>query len=476
MKTAIRNILKDSFLYAFSIFCSKIFALFLIPIYTNHFTTSNYGIVELASGIFFILVVIFKAGTDEAFFRLSDIEDRKALFSTLFNFSLISGTILLIIGFFIYPDLSREIFGNSEKACFITSLVFILAFAELLSSIPLSALRKDEKSKSYAIINIFTSIINFLINLYMIFFLYMDAETIVIAMIISTILNAICYFWLTKKYFQFSFDFKIIKKALRFGLPLIPATLSTLSITLSDRYFLNYYISSSSVGIYSLAYNLGMIVFYLGVTSFSLAWPTYFYKLVKKNDSKEIISRLFSFYFIILSFLFLSLITSMPDLFKVFISDSFKPALELFPLIALSYCFFGGYTFFSFATFSTDRTHENGLILLFSAVLNLVFNYLFIPYLGMMGAAIATVLSYGIMFLMMYFRSFMLTSIKLEFLRLTFLSVSISIFYLLIHKLHFNCFINILTKSTVLGIAFIFLLYADHKFSGKKSMVSLFID
>jgi len=70
--------------------------------------------------------------------------------------------------------------------------------------------------------------------------------------VISGLIGAIFFSFLFKKYWTFSISFQVIKKTLRFGLPLVIHNLALWILNLSDRFIIQLFLPISYVGIYAV--------------------------------------------------------------------------------------------------------------------------------------------------------------------------------------------------------------------------------
>jgi O-antigen/teichoic acid export membrane protein len=78
----------------------------------------------------------------------------------------------------------------------------------------------------------------------------------------------------------------------------------------------------------------------------------------------------------------------------------------LVPLIALSSVFYGAYVIMAQIIALKNKTYIVGIIWTSSAIINTCLNFIFIPMLGIFGAAIATLLAYFIIFIFIWIYSF----------------------------------------------------------------------
>jgi O-antigen/teichoic acid export membrane protein len=180
---------------------------------------------------------------------------------------------------------------------------------------------------------------------------------------------------------------------LKFGIPLVPVGLSSLLLTMADRYFLKHFSTIAQVGLYSLGYNIGMVM-NLVEHAFQLAWPPHRFAIAKQPNAKHQFARMLTYYLLAFGFLAMALSLLAKELLMIMTTPKFYPAAAVVPLIALSYIFSGVRHMTNTGLAILNKNYYVPPIIMVSALLNLALNYVLIPPYGMIGAAWATILSY----------------------------------------------------------------------------------
>jgi O-antigen/teichoic acid export membrane protein len=191
--------------------------------------------------------------------------------------------------------------------------------------------------------------------------------------------------------------FRNLREYLGFGLPTVPTNLSTWVITASDRYVIGGCLGTSFVGYYSAGYSLGYMII-MFVTPLSFLLPSFLSKCYDENnmaDVRIILDRSFRYFLAI----------AIPSVFGLTILS--KPVLEVLstpemasrgylvtPLIAVSTLIFGIYTIVSQVPVLEKNTRIIGETWIAVAVLYFGMNLLAIPALGMIGAAMSSIVVY----------------------------------------------------------------------------------
>ena len=192
--------------------------------------------------------------------------------------------------------------------------------------------------------------------------------------------------------------FSKITKYLSFGLPTVPGNLASWVVASSDRYVIGYFMGATSVGIYSAAYGLGslmmMVVMVLG-----FVLPPTLSKLYDEGKINEVKTYLrYSLkYWLALStpFVFGSTIVAQPVL-KLFSTDEIAAQGHyVIPLVALSTLLFGTNMIITRVLFIRGKTGIIGGIWLMAGAINVMVNIVIVPYLGILGAAVSTLVAYA---------------------------------------------------------------------------------
>jgi O-antigen/teichoic acid export membrane protein len=221
-----------------------------------------------------------------------------------------------------------------------------------------------------------------------------------------------------KKVTALKFNFDPIRKAIKFGLPLIATSLFGWIISSSDRYILNYYIDTASVGIYNLAYSIVGIIFTVGVAGSIVVMPYFAEEWNKKGDYNWLLN--FSLKYglcivlpgiIAISFLREEVILLISNI-NYMAAAPIIPILAIFPLFALLNAIFQQPLLVS------DKTKKIAGVYFVGAILNAALNLMLIPKYGIKSAAITTGISYFAMAVLTIIFTRKLVKIDFGFLRL----------------------------------------------------------
>ena len=197
--------------------------------------------------------------------------------------------------------------------------------------------------------------------------------------------------FLKTKYF--TPDKLLIKKVLNYSLPLVPNALMAVAIGFTDKLFITNYLGLGANGIYSVAFQLGMIIALLQ-NSFNQAWAPWFYGEMSKEKTNYSQILKFSLVFVGIFFFACSVLVFIAPSLLSWLNKEFLTPRAVVIFIMAAFFFNGVYKVFVNYLFFYRETKTILFITASSAILNVILNALLVPTKGMIGAALATMFSF----------------------------------------------------------------------------------
>lgn len=196
--------------------------------------------------------------------------------------------------------------------------------------------------------------------------------------------------------------FKNIREYLGFGMPTIPGNLSSWIVSSSNRYVIGLLMGTTFVGYFSPGYTLGNMI-NLFIVPLSFILPAALSKHYDDHETEEVRLILgFSLKF----FLALGIpaafglsLLSRPILNVLSTPEIAAQGYLITPFMALGALFFGAYAIVAQVMVLEKNTAVIGKIWIIAAVLNLGSSFLFITYMGIIGGAITTLISFFFAFI-----------------------------------------------------------------------------
>jgi len=414
--------LRSFFIYAISGGLNRAIPFFLLPIITRYLSPGEFGIWSIFQVIYtFCLPLIgldSQANITRSFFRLEK-NDIACLVGNLLV--VISGTFaLLLISLFLILTFFNDLFGLPTE--WLYAIPFI-SFTNMINLYNLTVLRNRDRPKTYSAYEIGFTIFNFLTAIVLIIFADYGWQAMAWGRISAGLIFSLLGIWHLQKtgFFKINFDIRWIKEILRISIPLVPHALGGIIISLSDRLFIDNMLGKHDVGLYSLGYIFGSLVL-LVTDSFNKAWSPWMYRQLAEIDmekKKKIVKITYCYDFCIV-LLALLLTAFSYRLIDLMIAPAYFEAKEYVLWVSLGLSAQGMYFMIFPYLVHIGKTNFLGLMTAIAALINLLGNYILIKINGAVGAAQSTLISYVLMFLVVWWyvrRSYPMPWFKLRHLR-----------------------------------------------------------
>jgi len=178
-------------------------------------------------------------------------------------------------------------------------------------------------------------------------------------------------------------------------LPLLPFALSIVLLNFTDRLFIIQYLNLSDVAIYSVGYKIATILT-LFLIGFQHAWGPYVYSNFRKESAKLEFARIFDIFTIIVSFMLIVITFISPYLILILATKNYLEAYKVVPFLLIGLISYS-LLYFGVGVSLSGKTYFNLVASGTGVIANIGLNMLLIPKFGIIGAAIATSISYFLM-------------------------------------------------------------------------------
>lgn len=396
-----KKLLKNSFVYVLGDVLNKSIPFFMLPILTRYLTPEDYGIISAFTAFVAILAVFTGLSVHGAvnvnFFRISKDDLREYIGNVVIILSVT--TFMVFLAVLLFHVFLQEKLNLPFEWIFVA---VILAFAQFLTTINLVLWTAEQRPKPYAMYQISQTLVTTCLSIIFIVGLQMDWEGQLIAQSIGIVLfSAISLVFLYKrKYLLFRLNRNHISDALRFGIPLIPHSLAAWIKTGADRLILMSLLGSHATGIYSVGYQLGMVISVL-VTAFNKAWSPHIFKMLSTNpdieQKRKTVKIIYSYFIFILIFAAL-FAYSAELLLPMFLGEKFRESLNYIMYFSMAFAFQGMYLMVGNYIIYEKKTSILAYVTLSTAILHICLTYFFVLSYGALGAAMSTLVSYAVTF------------------------------------------------------------------------------
>ena len=398
MASQYKYLAKNTLLFAFSTLCSKVILFFLVPLYTNILSKSDYGLADIILTSSYLLTYAFTLDIGDAVLRFAiERNDEKEAILSYGIKVLIVGSLFLTVGilcaWFVHLT-------SWNKSCYLFLLLYF--FVSSLNQIISNYLRAIDYIKEVAISGIIQTITTVIssITLLVIFKKGINGylSSIVLGVAISTVYCIAVIKVPFKTLLKRQCILQTRKEMLKYSIPLVFNGIAWWTNSSIDKYFVIVMLGVEANGLLAVSYKIPTILV-LFHTVFARAWNLSAIREYNQEDKDGFFSNIYNTYNAGLILISALIILFNIPISKILFAKDFFEAWKYSSIFVFSTLFscLSGILGSIFAAVKASKIFAYSTVT--AAIINVVLNYFLISIWGIGGAAIATAISYIIVWL-----------------------------------------------------------------------------
>ena len=410
-----KYLLKNVGLLTLSNFATKLLSFFLVPLYTNILTTTEYGTYDLFNTTIGVLLPILTLNVQEAVLRFSldNTCNRKAIVTISTRYFLASNTIVLAgLGINAFFDISSVV---KEYAVFF----FLMFLSQSISGMLVMYIRGIDRISDLSISSVLASFATICFNVLFLAVFKWGLVGYFLANIFGPLLQS-AYLIVRGHVIEninLKEPFTNEKEEMRkYSTPLIANSIAWWVNNASDRYVVVFFCGLAENGIYSVASKIPSIL-NIFQTIFNQAWTLSAVRDFDPEDKNGFFANTYKAYNCMLVILCSAIILVDKILATFLYAKDFYVAWKYVPWLTVAIVFgaLSGYIGGFFAAVKDSKIFAQSTLM--GAVTNIELNLMLTPFVGALGAAIATTVSYFEVWAFRYWHSRKYVKLKIELLR-----------------------------------------------------------
>ncbi|MCX5841056.1 MAG: oligosaccharide flippase family protein [Deltaproteobacteria bacterium] len=395
----IRQFFKDSFLYGISSVVIQGIPILVLPVYVRLLSPLEYGALEIITIFAAFVNLTVALEITQGFARHypdARTEGEKheyastALWFTLAAYGLFAGVALLFSRPLTAMILHAAAWENTLRVAIVaTGLNGVYLLLQNQLRWQMKPLAYVTASMTYIGLSVSAGI-----------FFIISYQTGVAGVFYGQIIGAViagCYAWIMgRKNYAFIFSRTRCKEMLTFSLPLIPSSISVIVAGYVDRIAIQNLMTLDDVGIYSAGFRVASIANILMAGIYFSLTPLIYQNYQKEGTPRDI-ARIFTYFLCGTLPVLMGLSLFSREILRLFTTPPYYGAWAIIPVLAVASVCSKMYIFAPGLDIE-KKTKIIALINVAAAVVNVALNLLLIPHLGILGAALATLISAAILF------------------------------------------------------------------------------
>ena len=379
----------NSVIFAAANFGSSVLRFIIVPFYTYYLTTEEYGTVDMVSTTVSLLLPVFVLSIQDAALRYSlkkEIDHSTVLMNCYFVWVL--STVIFSISYFVSHALNIDVM--------LWGYFYAILASQAFYGILQNYTRGIGNSIGFAAAGLVNTIVLLGTNIILLAGLKMGIRGYLIALLFSYLVPSVFLLFINRNTYKFSISYiktPVLKKMLRYSLPLIPTAMMWWVMNASDRYVITWFLGISATGIYAVSHKIPSVM-HMVYTIFQQAWQV---SAIEESDAKDRTVFYGQIYRIFCDGLIIAaafIIIIIRPVISVVVETSYVSAWKYAPFLVISSVFSSLAGFLGINYIVSEHTLGAFITAAITAMINLVLNILFTPIIGMYGTALATLIGY----------------------------------------------------------------------------------
>lgn len=403
VKNNISEFLKSSSILVLANIVIKAVQFFLMPLYTKYLSPEELGINDLiitTTGVILPLLTLALDASFSAFYYDRGDNNKDRTFNTIAAVLMIQSIIPLVLCLASKP-ISRLLFHTDQYYWGV--IVAMLGLSVNLLFMPYALkVRLENRMQLFSIINVIASVLTLVSNIVFVVVFKLGYISLIYSHFLTSIVQLLLY-WLLPKY---RFEKKYVSRdyagtLIRYGLPLVPNAIFSWILVSCDRYMISGMCGEAEVGIYGIGMRF-LTILNIIINAVNMAYTTFAFK----NKGEEYARSMYSAIFIGMSFLLMggcfTVSVFAKDIIHVMVDPRYFTSYILIAPLLYSQTAMACNNIVGYGISFTKKSKYFLISSVIAAVTNIVLNYILVKYYAALGAAVATMISHIVLFIITY--------------------------------------------------------------------------
>jgi O-antigen/teichoic acid export membrane protein len=244
-----------------------------------------------------------------------------------------------------------------------------------------------------------------------------NVKNVLIGRLIGVAFEAVLFYAMVIRDLSLKFSGSELRGLLAFGTPLIFGQISFQLFMMIDRFFLERYTTERELGAYAMANTLVSVVTILVTVPFSQVWTVMRFSVMNEPGAVEYYSRVLTYILFVSMFVALCVSAVAGDGLTLFSLKGYWAAATIIPLLGMAAVLDCASRVLNVGITLRKRTIFAPIVIMIALAVNIGLNFVLIPRYGIMGATVATLLSYLVFCGLRYWASNLFFKVRYEWAR-----------------------------------------------------------
>lgn len=404
IRESLKRLTRESLVYGLGQAVGRGLQMLLVPIFTRVFSPAEYGVVDLTTLVGSIAAFLIVMGTDGAlarfFYEAKDADARRAMVTTSAVWRAGIALFVAAVLWAIAPLFSSAVLASPDYAKYVRLTALAVPFTVFVF-FQNDVLRVTFQPVKYVVLNVVNTVLVGGLSILFVVGWNREVSGVLYGRAIGDALTACLGFVLIRHSFTLRTDAAVLRRLLRYGLPVIPAAIAFWAISYGDRWVLVRFADLASVGVYAVAVKVGTVMMLL-VSAFHLAWGPFAFAQAREKEAGRLYARVLTLFVAVTTGFALLLGFIAPEALALLVPPEYGGAGVPGGLLAFAAVAYGASTIAALGANLALRTDLFAWTWVGTAVLTVGLAILLVGPLHLTGVAIATLVGFVLAAIALY--------------------------------------------------------------------------
>lgn len=374
-------------------------ATLITPIITRMLGAERFGLVAVSMSVMQLLVAFGSLGLDNALQRQYAVSGEEAA-RRVVTLAIVCAIAITAIAYVTGPVWARTI--GFEDFPLALRYAVVWAGATAVTDASLALLRSQDKLHAFSVINLTQTAVSQLVSIALLLLVRRSADEYLLGQALTQFVAAGLALSLARPLPIRWRDRALIRMSLGYALPLVPATVSAFVMTSSNRLFVQHDLGTAAVARFTIPYNIGTIPLLL-LWALTVMWMPRMFAVSDEGTRSAVLAQSRDSLYGLIVPMLVAISAAAPLLLHIWappslITSDSAPILVIMLVTTVPY---SAYLSRSRVLMAAGLTGPVAVSTAAGAGLNVVLNLVLIPPFGIVGSALATLVAYVSMHLVL---------------------------------------------------------------------------
>jgi len=421
------RVFRLSGIYAVGSILDRVIAFLLIPLYTSYLGITEYGVVGLMMVLVGLATNLVGPPIASGFVRYYFAPEYRRLQGVLLFGCLLliaSGGVILGCVVLLSRHLLAGVLLQDSDLATLVDVYAMFVFVSPLASFSMTFLQQTERARYFVLVALLRVLVSTAVTVFALVHWQAGVYALALGMVSGAIFDFAAVLPVLVQHMEPRFSLQVLAPPLAYGYCGILNGFSQLLIQSADRYILRFFSTLSTVGVYSFGYGIaGVMQMLVSIPLKRALSPIVLKQEESPDELRSFLASTCTYFYLAAMWLWLGLALFSREAVEILARrQEFWDSWRIVPVVGFAYLQHALGCFFGWGIVMAKKPLRISANVCIAAATNIILNFILIPDYGVMGAAVATMISLVIWNVLKLYYSAKYYGLHFELLKLSYIT------------------------------------------------------